>query len=438
MPLAETTIGAHRFLVPPAAGEPRDEQIEVCSCRADNKLEPDDRSTLVRRVAGPEADELFFLCRPPCGAMDVAAQAEAVYTAMLEVLGCEGASVAAVASETLFVSDHRRDLEVILDTRRRVLGEGELGPCRPMTAYIEQAPLSEGACLEVSVLAVIPRRRQARPASDIWCTPACRCEACSRLPARLVHVGDQTQLHAGNIHGCGENAFEEAFAMFCRAEDLLREAGMSFDEVARTWIYLRHMDRGYAEFNRARREFFRSRGIKLKPASTAVGGVPCAAAHDFSMRLYAVKSPEPLDVEVMSAPTLNEAWVYGADFSRGLKIVEANRISLYVSGTASVDEAGRTVHEGDLEAQAERMLVNISALLAAHGASFQNLVSAVAYLKNPSDAPLLRAIFQEHGFDGFPCTLVEAPICRPELLCETEAVAVLPLPEPRRETARSS
>ncbi len=32
----------------------------------------------------------------------------------------------------------------------------------------------------------------------------------------------------------------------------------------------------------------------------------------------------------------------------------------------------------------------------------------------------------EHGFEGFPCTLVEAPICRPDLLCETEALAVLP------------
>jgi enamine deaminase RidA (YjgF/YER057c/UK114 family) len=391
----------------------------------------DDRSTFVRRVAGPEADELFFLCRPPCGTADVAAQTEAVYRAMLELLGCDGASVAAVASETLFVSDHRRDLEVILDTRRRVLEEGGFGPCRPVTACIEQAPLSEGAYLELSVLAVIPRRPQARFVSDIWCTPACECEACSRSSARLVHVGDQAHLHAGDICGCGENAFEEAYAMFCRAEDLLREAGMSFDDVVRTWIYLRHMDRDYAEFNRARREFFRSRSIDMKPASTAVGGVPCAHAHDFFMRLHAVKSQGQLDVEVMSAPTLNEAWVYGSDFSRGLKIVEANKIALYVSGTASVDEAGRTVHVGDVEAQAERMLVNISALLAAHGASFQNLVSAVTYLKNPSDAPLLRALFHEHGFEGFPFTLVEAPICRPELLCETEAVAVLRLPEPR-------
>ncbi len=397
-------------------------------CLPDNEIHTDDCATFVRRVVGPESDELFFLCRSVRGTMDVAAQADAVYTAMLELLDREDASVASVASETLFVSDGRRDLGIILDTRRRLLEEGVAGPCRPLTAAIEQTPLSEEARLELSVLAIVPRRQQSRTVLDVYSSPDCDCKACSRLHARLVPVGDQTQLHAGNIYGRGANAFEEAHAMFCCAEDLLREAGMSFGEVVRTWIYLRDMDRDYAEFNRARREFFRSRGIDLKPASTAVGGAPCAEAHDFSMRLYAVKSPRPLDLQVMSAPTLNEAWVYGSDFSRGLKLVEANKIALYVSGTASVDEAGRTVHVGDFAAQTERMLLNISSLLEAHGASFQNLVSAVTYLKSPEDAPMLRELFARHGFDGFPCDLVEAPICRPDLLCETEAVAVLPLP----------
>ncbi len=393
----------------------------------ENKILTNGCSTFVRRVSGAEADELFFLCRPLCATADVAAQAEAVYTAMLELLGAEGASVAAVASETLFVRDIREDLKVILDTRRRMIEGAEGQTCRPLTAFIEQPPLNQGAHLELSVLAVIPRGRQSRSASDIWSTPACGCDACSRLPARLVYLGDQTHLHAGNIYGAGENAFDQTYAMFCGAEDLLREAGMKFGEVVRTWIYLRDMDRDYADFNRARREFFRRTGIDVNPASTAVGGAPFPENHVVSMSLYAVKSPRPLDIEVMSAPTLNEAWLYGSDFSRGLKIVDANKIALHVSGTASVDEAGRTVHLGNFEAQAKRMLTNISALLAAHGASFENLVSAVTYVKNPGDAPLLRALFQEHGFEGFPCVVVEAPICRPELLCETEAVAVLPL-----------
>jgi len=48
-------------------------------------------------------------------------------------------------------------------------------------------------------------------------------------------------------------------------------------------------------------------------------------------------------------------------------------------------------------------------------------------IKNPSDAPLLRSMCHQRGFDGFPCALVEAPLCRLGLLCEAETVAMLPL-----------
>ncbi len=74
------------------------------------------------------------------------------------------------------------------------------------------------------------------------------------------------------------------------------------------------------------------------------------------------------------------------------------------------------------------MLHNIASLLAEHGATFAHLVSGVAYLKRPGDAAALQAICGQRGFDGFPCAMVEAPLCRPELLCEAEAVALLPLP----------
>jgi enamine deaminase RidA (YjgF/YER057c/UK114 family) len=115
------------------------------------------------------------------------------------------------------------------------------------------------------------------------------------------------------------------------------------------------------------------------------------------------------------------------DFSRGLRLEEANKVTLYVSGTASIDEAGRTVHVGNFAAQVERMLDNIASLLAQQGATFEHLVSGITYLRNPRDAPVLRAICHERGFDGFPCALVEASLCRPELLCEAEVVAMLPL-----------
>jgi 2-iminobutanoate/2-iminopropanoate deaminase len=128
----------------------------------------------------------------------------------------------------------------------------------------------------------------------------------------------------------------------------------------------------------------------------------------------------------MTAPTLNEATLYGSDFARGMRMVETNKVALHVSGTASIDEAGRTAHPGDFEAQADRMLVNVAALLEGQGATFADVVSAVTYLKRPADARRLREKLRDAGFEGFPNALVAAPICRPDLLCETEALAVLP------------
>jgi enamine deaminase RidA (YjgF/YER057c/UK114 family) len=82
---------------------------------------------------------------------------------------------------------------------------------------------------------------------------------------------------------------------------------------------------------------------------------------------------------------------------------------------------------GHFAAQAERMLQNIASLLERQGAGFGDVVSGVTYLKHASDAPALRAVCRARGFDGFPSVVVEAPLCRPDLLCETEAVAVLSL-----------
>jgi enamine deaminase RidA (YjgF/YER057c/UK114 family) len=82
---------------------------------------------------------------------------------------------------------------------------------------------------------------------------------------------------------------------------------------------------------------------------------------------------------------------------------------------------------GDFDAQARRMLVNIAALLERQGANFRDVVSAITYLKDNADAPRLRRVLDEEGFGGFPHALVEAEVCRPDLLCETEALAVVPV-----------
>jgi enamine deaminase RidA (YjgF/YER057c/UK114 family) len=394
-------------------------------------------STALRRFSGAVADELAILCRPevrPEGqpesrSLDPSQQAEAAYRALADCLDVHRASFRDLASETLLLRDIRRELPLVLDARERILADLGQGTSAPAPAFIQQAPIGSDATLALSASAVIPhhRHRDAGSTRDVRATPSCPCEGCARCGARLLRLGDQVSLHSTNVYGTGTDAFEQALDMFRAAEQLLAQSGMDFHDVVRTWIHLRDIDRDYDALNRARREFFGRCGIELKPASTGVGGMPFPDEHDFSITLHAIKTPRPLDPTPMSTPTLNEAWSYGADFSRGLRFADANKVMLYVSGTASIDESGRTVHVDDFEAQVDRMLQNIESLLAQQGARVENLVSGITYLKHPSDAAVLRSRFRERGFGSFPCAIVHADLCRPELLCETEAVAMLPL-----------
>ena len=379
-------------------------------------------SIVLRRVEGPEARELFFHCQPPAETAEAGRQAEAIYRAILGVLEAKGGGFGFVVSETVFLRNLRASIESVREARRRVLAAHGRTTHSPATTEIEQPPLNERACLEVSVQAVLPN------ASPAWFEPiearaACGCAECARAHGLRIHVGEEVRFHAAGLCGPGKNAYEQTLAMFGLAEDLLQQAGMEFRDVVRTWIHLRDIDRDYGDLNRARRAFFAARGIDPVPASTAVGGGPVSAAHDLCLGVYAVKAGRPLARTVMTSPTLNEAAQYGADFVRGMNEIETNRVALHVSGTASIDECGRTAHPGDFDAQADRMLVNIAALLERQGARFGDVVSAITYLKRPADAEHLRAKLHESGFEGFPHALVEAPICRADLLCETEALA---------------
>jgi len=382
-------------------------------------------SIVLRRFEGTEARELFFSCQPPTDVADAGQQAEAVYRAILSVLEHEGGSFASVVSETLFLRSLRTDLETIRAARARILETCEAPSHRPATTEIEQPPLNEPASLEVSIQAVVPKDAPLR-GDAFEARTTCDCAECARSHGLRVHVGEEARFYAAGLYGRGENAYEQTLAMLDVAEGLLQKAGMDFKDVVRTWIYLREMERDYEALNRARRAFFDERGIDPLPASTGIGGGPVPAEHDLCLGLYAVKAARPSVRTVMTTPTLNEAPLYGSDFSRGMRITEANKVALHISGTASIDEAGNTAHVGDFDAQVDRMLVNVATLLEGQGATFGDVVSAVTYLKHPTDAQRLREKFREAGFEGFPNVMVEAPVCRPELLCEVEALAVLP------------
>ena len=137
----------------------------------------------------------------------------------------------------------------------------------------------------------------------------------------------------------------------------------------------------------------------------------------------------------ISAPdVLNEAHHYAlpSSFSRGLRVELGEASLLFLSGTASIDDNGRTVHPGDLEAQCLRTFRNLTQLLAAEGASWHDIIRTTCYLRdierdydtfNETRTLFLKAT----GVDPLPAsTGIQTRLCRSDLLIEIEAIAMVP------------
>ena len=133
-----------------------------------------------------------------------------------------------------------------------------------------------------------------------------------------------------------------------------------------------------------------------------------------------------------SAEVLNEAYCYArpSSFARGIRFDLGDKAMLLISGTASIDHEGRTVHVGDFRAQLWRTYRNITSLLASEGATWQDIVRTTCYLRDIErdykDFNEVRtAFFGWLGLDPLPAsTGIQARLCREDLLVEIEAIAV--------------
>src|ERR1035438_4557713 len=74
---------------------------------------------------------------------------------------------------------------------------------------------------------------------------------------------------------------------------------------------------------------------------------------------------------ISNLTVLNEAYDYAkpSSFVRGMRLDLNGLAILLISGTASIDERGETVHVGDFRAQCRRTFQNITGLLEAEGRS---------------------------------------------------------------------
>ena len=100
---------------------------------------------------------------------------------------------------------------------------------------------------------------------------------------------------------------------------------------------------------------------------------------------------------------------------------------VFCSGQVGLDPATGNLVEGGLEAQAERVLRNLSAVLDAAGCSFADVVKTTCFLADINDFAAFNAVYARLMVDPPPARSTFAVAALPKgALVEIEAIAVRP------------
>lgn len=225
------------------------------------------------------------------------------------------------------------------------------------------------------------------------------------------------------------NPAGQTFEAFKTLDHELKHRGGSLkDNCIRTWIYCRDIDYKYADMVKARTEYFNSCGMTSDThyiASTGIAGNGTDPKTYLCMDSLSIHGHSVEQMEFMRAlEYMPHTHCYNVTFERGLRMIYGDRSRYYISGTASIDSDGRIMSPGNVEAQCERMIENVYALMNNHDASLDNLVTATVYLRNINDFKIVSEQLKKLLPDNLPRIIVHAPVCRPGWLVEMDAIAV--------------
>ncbi|MBL0917723.1 MAG: hypothetical protein IBJ14_03400 [Hydrogenophaga sp.] len=282
------------------------------------------------------------------------------------------------------------------------------------------------------------------PADATWCEAWC-------MDGPLQQGGDNGLRWRGNhdlLYGVieldepaarvaerGKHLRERAREAYLRLFALLRSHGTP--HLWRVWNYMAGInaqDQGlerYRWFNLGRHDAFSAAGAPTErqvPAASALGW----ADGPLSIAFLAGRSaPQPLE-----NPRQVSAFHYPQDygprppvFARASLACNGAHELLFISGTASI-VGHETVHRGDAVAQCEESARNVLAVLGeanrATRSGTGHRAEALAhrvYVRHVADFPLVRHTLSR-CLGGESMTLMQADICRQDLLVEVESVGM--------------
>jgi enamine deaminase RidA (YjgF/YER057c/UK114 family) len=244
-------------------------------------------------------------------------------------------------------------------------------------------------------------------------------------------------LYHTQLHSTGANEVAQTETLFHDYIQILAAKGCTLEKhCLRTWVFVQNVDTYYKGMVAARRKCFEREGLTPEThyiASTGIEGKYIRPDVLVFMDAYAVQGLKPEQIQYLYAPThLNPTHQYGVTFERGVAIQYGDRKHVFISGTASINNRGEIEHPMNLLKQTDRMFENIRTLLAEGGASMDDVMHLIVYLRDIADYEKIAAYLKQN-YPRIPQVIVWAPVCRPGWLVEAECMAITEVEDKRFE-----
>ena len=255
------------------------------------------------------------------------------------------------------------------------------------------------------------------------------CISLSESPA----VSERAAAVAGQrtpLYEATEQVYREIFS----ALDVL-----GYPHLVRIWNYVPEINRDtqgierYKQFNSARQSAMLAAQRPVTGNVAAACALGAAAGSPLVVYFLASHSAATSIENPRQISAYHYPPQYGAHspiFSRAAVHREAEGMTLYISGTASI-VGHQTLHAGDTAAQTRETLTNIEALLEEANRvtgtdefTLDSLACKV-YVRHPSELPVIQAELRAALGPSARAVYLQADICRRDLSVEIEATAMV-------------